>query len=97
MSLGCTHDVNGYGTNTDYYLEGTQPTMPCNMHRQVRVCLTSRKIANARCRNTRTVAMIYIPEGHPLRNAEDIDQVTEYFIGASAAEEGSSLGVCTIH
>jgi len=93
----CLRDVNQYGTNTDYYLEGTQPVQACNMHRTVKVCMTSRKIANARCRNTRQVGMIYIPEGHPLRNAETLEQVTEYFIGASATEDGSSLGVCTEH
>ena len=96
-TAACQNDVNRYGTNTDYYLEGTQPTQKCNMHRTVRVCLTSRKVANPRCHNTRVVGMIYIPEGHPLRYAKELDQVTEYFIGASTTEDGSSLGRCTIH
>ena len=96
-TAACQSDVNRYGTNTDYYLEGTQPTQRCNMHRSVRVCLGSRKVANARCPNTRVVGMIYIPEGHPLRYAKDLEQVTEYFIGASTAEDGSSLGRCTVH
>jgi hypothetical protein len=41
--------------------------------------------------------MIYIPEGHPLRYAKELEQVTDYFIGASTTEDGSSLGRCTIH
>ena len=96
-NVACHYDVNGYGTNTDYYLEGTQPTQACNMHRSVRVCLTSRKIANARCTNTRVVGMIYIPPGHPLRSAKELEQVTDYFIGASTQEDAASLERCTIH
>ena len=41
------------------------------------------------------VGMIYIPEGHPLRYAEDLSDVTKYFIGASIDEESASLGYCT--
>ena len=93
----CEYDANGYTTNTDYYLQGTQPTQKCNMHRLVRICMTSKKIANSRCPNYRMVSMIYIPEGHPLRKAEELEQVTEYFAGASTTEDGSSLGRCDIH
>ena len=93
----CVTDVNQYGTNTDYYLEGTQPTQTCNMHRSVRVCTASRQVANSRCPNTRTVGMIYIPEGHPLRYAKELEDVTDYFIGAATDESVSSLGRCTIH
>ena len=93
----CVTDVNQYGTNTDYYLEGTQPTQTCNMHRSVRVCMASRQVANSRCPNTRTVGMIYIPEGHPLRYAKELEDVTDYFIGAATDESVSSLGRCTIH
>ncbi len=31
----CDHDINGYGVNTDYYLVGTEPDTPCNMHRSL--------------------------------------------------------------
>ena len=92
----CEHDANGYGTNTDYYLDGTQPTATCNMHRAVTVCGRSRQVASSNCSNTRVFGMIYIPEGHPLRYAEDLSDVTEYFIGASTNEESTSLGRCTI-
>ena len=93
----CARDVNGYGTNTDYYLEGTQPTQTCNMHRSVRVCPTSRRVANPRCPNATSVGMIYIPEGHPLRYAKTLEDVTQYFIGAATDESLSSLGTCMTH
>ncbi len=91
----CYNDVNGYGVNNDYWLEGTQPTEYCNMHRAVTVCKKSKKVANSRCRSTAVVGMIYIPEGHPLRYAEELDDVTKYFIGASIDENSTSLGYCT--
>ena len=96
-TTACANDVNRYGTNTDYFLEGTQPTQTCNMHRSVKVCMDSRRVANARCRNVRTVGIIYIPEGHPLRYAKDLSDVTEYFIGAATNETLTSLGRCDIH
>ena len=96
-TAACMNDVNQYGVNTDFFLEGTQPTASCNMHRSVLICESSRKIATPRCRTTRAVGIIYIPSGHPLRYAEALDEVTEYFVGASATEDGSSLGVCTEH
>lgn len=91
----CKNDANGYDTNTDYYLEGTQPTEKCNMHRAVTVCRKSKKVATKNCSDTKVFGMIYIPEGHPLRMAEDLDDVTQYFIGASTNEASTSLSRCT--
>ncbi|MBQ6594752.1 MAG: transglycosylase domain-containing protein [Clostridia bacterium] len=91
----CRHDANGYGTNTDYFTAGTQPTEYCNMHRAVTVCTRSRKAATQYCRSTAVVGIIYIPEGHPLRYAEKLEDVTRYFIGASIDENTTSLGYCT--
>ena len=96
-TAACLNDLNQYGTNTDYYLAGTEPKTLCDMHRTVQICLTSRRIANPRCRNTRTVGMIYIPEDHPLRYADSLDEITEYFDGASTSIDGSTLGICTEH
>lgn len=92
----CRNDVNQYGTNTDYYLAGTQPTAYCNMHRAVTVCNYSHQVASPGCHNTTVYGMIYIPEGHPLRYAENLDDVTAYFIGASTNENSTSLGRCTL-
>lgn len=92
----CRNDVNNYGTTTDYYLTGTQPTAYCNMHRAVTVCLNSHQVAAPGCFNTRVYGMIYIPEGHPLRIAKSLDDVTPYFTGASTNENSTSLGRCTL-
>ena len=91
----CQNDANGYGLNTDYWLEGTQPTEYCNMHRAVSICTRSKKVATSDCRHKKVFGMIYIPEGHPLRYAEDLDDVTPYFVGASIDENSTSLGYCT--
>lgn len=92
----CRNDVNGFGTNTDYFLQGTEPTATCNMHRAVTICGYSRQVATSDCHNTRVFGIIYIPEGHPLRQAESLDDVTKYFIGASTNESSTSLGRCTL-
>ena len=91
----CRHDANGHTTNTDWYLEGTQPTDYCNMHRAVTICSRSLKVATSSCSSTFVAGLIYIPEGHPLRYAEELSDVTEYFTGASIDENSTSLGYCT--
>lgn len=92
----CRNDVNHYGTNTDYYLSGTEPTAYCNMHRAVTICNYSHQVASHGCHNTTVYGMIYIPEGHPLRNATSLEDVTAYFTGASTNENSTSLGRCTL-
>ncbi|MBE5773991.1 MAG: hypothetical protein E7337_08665 [Clostridiales bacterium] len=91
----CKNDADGYDTNRDYFLDGTQPTEYCNMHRAVTVCKDSKKVATKNCTDTKVFGMIYIPEGHPLRMANDLDEVTEYFTGASTNEVSTSLARCT--
>lgn len=90
----CKNDSNGYGGNTDYYLDGTQPTETCNMHRTIRLCTKSKKAPNGNCKSVKTYGAIYLPEGHPLRDA-DISVVREYFNGASTDKASASVGVCT--
>ena len=91
----CRHDANGHTTNTDWFLNGTQPTQYCNMHRAVTICRKTKLVATSKCSSTFVAGLIYIPEGHPLRYAEDLSDVTAYFIGASIDENSTSLGVCT--
>ena len=79
-----------------FYLSGTQPTGYCNMHRAVTVCAYSHQVASGGCHNTRVFGMIFIPEGHPLRNATSLTDVTNYFTGASTNESSTSLGRCTL-
>ncbi len=95
-TTACREDANGYAPTTDYFLQGTVPTTPCNMHRTVTICTYSHKIASARCKSTRKFGMIYIPEGHPLRNARKLSDVTKYFVGASTNDTTASIGVCTL-
>lgn len=95
-TAACRRDANGHTTTTDYYLDGTQPTQYCNMHREVTICRRSYRVATSNCRSTFTAGLIYIPEGHPLRYAEELSDVTAYFTGASIEEGTSSLGYCTV-
>mgnify|MGYP000058888154 CR=1 FL=1 len=92
----CRHDANGHTTNVDWFLDGTQPTAYCNMHRAVTICSRSHKVATSACSSTFVAGLIYIPEGHPLRYAEDLSDVTKYFIGASTDEGSTSLGYCNV-
>lgn len=91
----CKNDVNGYDLITDYYTEESIPTVYCNMHRAVTLCKRSGMVANGKCKNTAVVGIIYIPEGHPLRNASDMDVVQASFYGASTSEYSAGIGKCT--
>ncbi|MEA5064647.1 transglycosylase domain-containing protein [Bacillota bacterium Meth-B3] len=89
----CMHDVNGYGITTDYYLAGTEPTEPCNMHRTIELCARSKKAPGPYCQTVRRYGTIYLPEGHPLRFPPYGD-VIEYFKGASTDKVASTIGIC---
>ncbi|MBP3411181.1 MAG: hypothetical protein J6M10_09325, partial [Clostridia bacterium] len=91
----CEHDANQYPLITDYYTQDKVPTAYCNMHRAVTVCRRSGLVATDRCENTMVVGIIYIPEGHPLRNASDMDVVQSYFYGSSTSEYSAGIGYCT--
>ncbi len=94
-TAACRMDVNNYAVSTDYYLAGTQPTVSCNMHRTVTLCTRSYKRPSSNCSSVRTYGVIYIPQGHPLRQAETIGDVQHYFKGASVNRELSSFGTCS--
>ena len=94
-TTACENDVNGYATITDYYDADHLPTATCNMHRAVTLCRRSGLVASNRCRSTVVAGIIYIPEGHPLRYASDMDVVQSYFYGASTSEKSAGVGVCT--
>ena len=90
----CENDVNGYALITDYYTAESLPTAYCNMHRAVTVCRRSGLVATDDCRSKSVVGIIYIPEGHPLRNASDMDVVQNYFYGSSTSEYSAGIGYC---
>ena len=62
----CRNDAMDYGAVTDYWANGTQPTVYCQMHTAQRVCLDSGMAASAYCYNTAEKGVITIPYGHPL-------------------------------
>lgn len=90
----CENDVNGYALITDYYTADNLPTAYCNMHRAVTVCNRSGLVATNHCRSKSVVGIIYIPEGHPLRNASDMDVVQNFFYGSSTSEYSAGIGYC---
>ena len=91
----CKNDANGYDVTYDYYLSGTEPSVSCNMHRAVSICTRSKKRATSKCSSKKTLGVIYVPQGHPLRMAEKLDDIQEYFRGASYDEEYSNIGRCS--
>ena len=91
----CYNDVNGYTPITDYYLFGTEPVLTCNMHRSVKMCTVTMRPASRSCSSTKTYGVIYMPEGHPLRNGVST-VVQEYFSGASTDRDATSMAKCTI-
>lgn len=94
-TAACVNDVNGYGVNTDYYLAGTEPDTDCNMHRALTFCTRSRMRATSNCSSTTVRGIIYIPAGHPLRMADDMSVVRQYFYGATTDENEPGVGYCT--
>jgi len=90
----CKNDINGYALNTDYFSVDAIPDSYCNMHRAVTLCRRSKLVASEYCDSTAVVGIIYIPEGHPLRNASDMDVVQSYFYGASTSEYSAGIGQC---
>ena len=92
----CRADANGYQPITDYYAADSLPANYCNMHRAVTICRRSGLIASRRCNSTFVGGVIYIPEGHPLRYASDMDVVQNYFHGASTSEYAAGIGTCTV-
>ena len=70
MCIRDSNDIDGYGTTTDYFLAGTEPTTQCNMHRAVTLCSQSHMLPGPNCYATEIYGIVYAPEGHPLRMAE---------------------------
>ena len=92
----CRNDAMGYGTVTDYWAEGTQPTQYCQMHIEQDVCTDSGMIASDYCPNRERKGVVTIPYGHPLYKfiASEYQGVLEEYLGVSNVY-GSQ--VCTIH
>ena len=92
----CRSDAMGYGTVTDYWAEGTQPTVSCQIHQAQSVCAESGMLASQYCPNVVTRGVIVIPEGHPLSNfiGTQYDDTLRQYLGSFVSSAG---GVCTLH
>ena len=92
----CRHDAMGYGTVTDYWAEGTQPTVYCQMHVTETVCAETGMQASPWCPNPVQRGIITIPAGHPLYAfiGTQYQEVLEQYLGTAAASSGI---VCTYH
>ncbi|MBQ3705432.1 MAG: PBP1A family penicillin-binding protein [Clostridia bacterium] len=92
----CRHDSMGYGTVTDYWAEGTQPTVYCQMHVTETVCSETGMLASPWCPAPVTRGIISIPTGHPLYSflGTKYQEVLEQYLGTAAASSGT---VCTYH
>ena len=92
----CRQDSHGYGVVTDYWAEGTQPTVSCQMHVSQTICADSGMIATEFCPNPVTQGVITIPTGHPLYSllGTQYQSVIEEYFGTAAA---SSNTMCTWH
>lgn len=77
----CKYDQMNYGTVTDYWLNGTQPTTYCQLHKSVTVCSDSGKAATPYCPVTSEKGVIILPVGHPLQrfvNTQYSGVLTDY-------------------
>lgn len=99
----CYNDVNGYGTITDYWYEGSVPTSYCSMHKSADVCMDSGLLATEYCpaESVQTRGIVLIPRGHPLYNYIDsyggtIRQYLGEFATLTSADEIAGH-VCDVH
>lgn len=99
----CYNDVNGYGTVTDYWYEGSVPTSYCSMHKEVSVCMDSGLLATEYCpaESVQSRGIVLIPRGHPLYNAiGSYGNVIRQYLGEFATltnSEDIANHVCDIH
>ncbi len=92
----CRNDSMGYGTVTDYWASGTQPTVYCQMHVSETVCAETGMAASPWCPNPTVRGVITIPVGHPLYSliGTKYQSTLEEYLGTAAASSGV---VCSMH
>lgn len=102
----CRNDAQGYGTVTDYWAQGTVPTVYCQMHVSQSVCNDSGQIATQYCPSVSTKGVVIIPSGHPLYRyiGTQYDDELEEYLGAWATVKFDGYGnvisggeTCTLH
>lgn len=107
----CKNDALGYGTVTEYWVQGTKPLTECQMHKTMTVCTESGKLANEYCPSIirSNKGVIVIPKGHPLYRFIDSKYAStlkkylgdfstlRYTNDANANAAINSAITCTIH
>ncbi|MDR2506148.1 MAG: transglycosylase domain-containing protein [Oscillospiraceae bacterium] len=104
----CRNDMMGYKTVTDYWLQGTQPTEYCPMHKQYEICQETGLIATEYCPSRKTQSAIFIPYGHPLYDyTRSYSKTIQKYLGNFATlhitggiNERDAIAqqmVCTVH
>ncbi|MDR0897853.1 MAG: PBP1A family penicillin-binding protein [Oscillospiraceae bacterium] len=104
----CRNDMNGYGTVTDYWREGTEPAYTCNMHQELTLCAETGLLATEYCPNIQTESAVIIPIGHSLYDFIDShgDAMRRYlgeFAGLKLTQDNDynqrlvSNLTCTLH
>ena len=93
----CRNDSMGYGVVTDYWAEGTVPSVYCQMHTQQTVCAESGQLAGPYCYNTVNKGVVSIPQGHPLFSflgTQYESTLRQYLGGAVTSGAGAT---CSVH
>ena len=92
----CYNDAHGYGVVTDYWAEGTQPTVHCQLHTTESVCADSGMAAGPYCTNVQTRGVVTIPRGHPLYEflGTEYESTIREYITLSSSQGGQT---CTLH
>ncbi len=91
----CRNDAMGYGTVTDWWAQGTVPTVSCQMHVVQTVCSESGQIASQYCPYAVQKGVIRLPQGHPLYRfiGSSYEDVLADYLGSASAVNGT----CTYH
>lgn len=97
----CLHDSMGYGTVSDYWLQGTAPTTPCQMHQVSIICTASGQLAGPYCpaETQAPQGVVVLPQGHPLQAflGSSYQGVLSDYLGPAVVGGTSRGQVCTLH
>ena len=92
----CRADGHGYGVVTDWWAQGTQPTVSCQMHTSQTVCADTGMLAGPYCPNVQERGVVTIPYGHPLYQflGTEYQDVLNQYLGSYVSNAST---VCTVH
>ena len=95
----CRNDAMGYGVVTDYWPQGSVPTVSCQMHQVMTICDESGMLAGPYCppEHLSQRGVVMLPQGHPLArflNTEYQGVLNDY-LGRSLT--GGGGGTWSIH